>query len=134
MKASDVLNRRVRGFRVIDLAALVLFLALAFTVYAFKTAAGSQRTDIAEIETQIVDETRDVRLLRAKVANLESAPRVEELSTQYANQAPVTANQEIEPGDLARIAQTGVSGAGAAQASVADANAAANTVQSQAPR
>jgi hypothetical protein len=132
MKASDVLNRRVRGFRIIDLAALVLFLALAFTVYAFKTAAGSQRTDIAEIETQIVDETRDVRLLRAKVANLESAPRVEQLATQYANQAPVTASQEIEPGDLARIAQSGV-----AQASVADAANSAmavNAVQPQTPR
>ena len=125
MKASDVLTRRVRGFRVIDLAALVLFLALAFTVYAFKTAAGSQRTDIAEIETQIVDETRDVRLLRAKVANLESAPRVEQLATQYANQAPVTASQEIEPGDLARIA---------AQAPAAESNAAANSIQAQAPQ
>jgi hypothetical protein len=129
MKASDVLTRRVRGFRVIDLAALVLFLALAFTVYAFKTAAGSQRTDIAEIETQIQAETRDVRLLRAKVASLESGARVEQLSTQYANQAPVTAGQEIEPGDLARIAESG-----AAQAPIAGPAAAANAVKPEAPR
>ncbi|HTX49644.1 MAG TPA: cell division protein [Caulobacteraceae bacterium] len=128
MKASDVLNRRVRGFRVIDLAALVLFLALALAVYAFKTAAGSQRADIAEIETQIQDETRDVRLLRAKVASLESASRVEDLATRYANQAPVTARQEIEPGDLARVADSG-----AAQDPVAD-PAAANSLQAAATR
>jgi len=106
MRAVDLLNRRVRGFRVVDLAALGLFLALALAVYAFKTAAGSQRTDIAEIETQIQDETRDVRLLRAKVASLESEARVEQLAGAYANQAPVTARQEIEPADLARVAMT----------------------------
>jgi hypothetical protein len=129
MRASDVLTRRVRGFRVLDLAALVLFLALAFTVYAFKTAAGSQRTDIAEIETQIQDETRDVRLLRAKVASLESGTRVEQLASQYVNQAPVTARQEIEPGDLARIAESGT-----AQAPAAGPSVAANTVHPEAPR
>ena len=115
MKASDLVRRRVRGFRVIDLAALALFLALAFTVYAFKTSAGSQRTDIADIESQIHDESRDVRLLRAKVAGLESQNRIEQLSTQYANQAPINVNQEIQPGDLARIAQDArVAGNGAA--------------------
>ncbi|HUO11967.1 MAG TPA: cell division protein [Caulobacteraceae bacterium] len=98
-----------------DLAALVLFLALALMVYAFKTAAGSQRTDIAEIEGQIQDESRDVRLLRAKVASLESEARIEQLSGEYTNQAPVTARQEIQPGDLARIAQSRAPAANAAE-------------------
>jgi hypothetical protein len=106
MKASELLNRRVRGFRVVDLAALVLFLALAFTVYAFKTSAGRQRTDIADVETQIHDESRDVRLLRAKVAALESAPNIERLAP-YANQAPVNPRQEIDPSELPRIAMSG---------------------------
>jgi hypothetical protein len=115
MKAANLLSRRVRGFRVVDLAALVLFLALALMVYAFKTAAGSQRTDIAEIETQIQDESRDVRLLRAEVASLESEARVERLSGQYANQAPVAASQEIEPADLTRIAQSKAPAANSAE-------------------
>ena len=107
MKLSELVQHRVRGFRVLDLAALVLFLALAVTVYAFKTSAGRERTDIADIEDQIQDESRDVRLLRAKVAGLESAPNVERLATEYANQAPVAPKQEIEPQDLPRIALTG---------------------------
>jgi len=105
MKLSGVLSRRVRGFRVLDLAALGLTLALALTVYAFKTSAGAQRTDIADVEDQIHDETRQVRLLRAEVAGLESPARVERLAKNYAEQRPVAAGQEIEPGDLARLNQ-----------------------------
>ena len=107
MRASDFLTRRVRGFRVVDLAALALFLALALTVYAFKTSAGRERTDIADVESQIRDETREVRLLRARVAGLESQPRIERLATVYANQAPVGARQEIEPAALPQVAEAG---------------------------
>ena len=44
MKLSGVLTQRVRGFRVVDIAALVVCLALALTVYAFKTSAGAAET------------------------------------------------------------------------------------------
>ena len=107
MKLADLVSLRVRGFRVLDLAALALFLVLALTVYAFKTSAGTQRTDIADVETQIRDETREVRLLRAKVAALETAPRIERLAASYTNQAPVSARQEIEPAALPQVAEPG---------------------------
>src|SRR5262249_38350519 len=81
MRLSTVVPHRVRGFRVVDLAALIVFLVLALTVYAFKTSAGAERRDIADVETQIRDETRDVRLLRAEVAHLESPDRLERLAT-----------------------------------------------------
>jgi hypothetical protein len=105
MKLSGVISRRVRGFRVLDLAAMVLFLALALTVYAFKTSAGRQRTDIADVESQIRDESRQVRLLRADVARLESPARLERLASAYAGQAPVSARQEIAPEALPQAAQ-----------------------------
>ena len=104
MKVSAILFQRVRGFRIMDLAALVIFLALALTVYAFKTSAGAERTDISDVEDQIRDETRQVRLLRAEIAHLESPDRLERLAGQYAGQAPVTAKQEVTPDALADIA------------------------------
>jgi hypothetical protein len=107
MKLSGVLGQRVRGFRVIDLAALVIFLALALTVYAFKTSAGRERTNISDVESQIRDETRQVRLLRAQIAHLESPDRLEKLASRYAGQAPVAAKQEVTPEALPQVASPG---------------------------
>ena len=104
MKLSGLLDRKVRGFRVLDLAALAVFLVLALTVYAFKSFAGDQRADIVDVENQIRDETRQVRLLEAEVARLESPARLEALARRYAGQAPITARQEITPEDLPQVA------------------------------
>jgi cell division protein FtsL len=103
MKLSDVMTRRVRGFRVIDLVALATVLTLALTVYAFKTSAGAERTDIADIESQIHDETRDVRLLQDQVRRLESPDRLERLARDD-GQAPVNALREVTPESLATTA------------------------------
>jgi hypothetical protein len=105
MRLSSIVTHRVRGFRVVDLAALIVFLALALAVYAFKTSAGAERSDIADVETQIRDARRDVRLLRAEVAHLESPDRLERLSTRYAGQAPVNVKQEVDPAALPQLAQ-----------------------------
>ena len=104
MRLSGVLKQRVRGFRVVDVAALVICLALALTVYAFKTSAGAERTDISDVEAQIQGETQQVRLLRAEIAHLESPDRLERLAGQYAGQAPVSAKQEVTPDALADLA------------------------------
>jgi cell division protein FtsL len=97
------LSGKVRGFRVLDLAAMMVFLALALAVYGFKTSAGRERTDIADIATKIHDESRQVRLLQAEVARLESPDRLERLATQ-AGQAPISARQEVSPESLATVA------------------------------
>ncbi|MGH6957554.1 MAG: cell division protein FtsL, partial [Caulobacteraceae bacterium] len=110
----DVLALRVRGFRVVDLAAMVVFLALALTVYAVKTAAGRQSLDIHDIENQIHDDKRQVRLLRADVARLESPERLERLATEYAGMAPITARQEIQPDALSQAAGPAAGREGAA--------------------
>jgi hypothetical protein len=104
MKLSGLLDAKVRGFRVVDVAALAVFLVLALTVYAFKSFAGDQRADIVDVESQIRDESRQVRLLKAEVARLESPARLEALATRYAGQAPVTAKQEVTPEALPQVA------------------------------
>ena len=106
MRLSGVLRRRFRGFRVVDLGALVIFLALALTVYAFKTSAGAERTDIADVEQQIRDETRAVQLLRAQVAHLEAPDRLENLARAN-GQAPIAPKQEVTAQALAQIAVAG---------------------------
>ncbi len=98
-----VLVRKVRGFRVLDLAALFIVLALALSVYAFKTSAGAERADIADIESQIHDETRQVRLLRDQLDRLES-PDVLEREARAYGQAPIEARQEVTPAALAMLA------------------------------
>jgi len=110
VKLSAILFRRVRGFRVMDLAAMVIFLSLALTVYAFKTSAGAERTDIADVEDQIVVERRDVRLLQDEVARLENPKRLEDLATRLAGQAPISARQEVTPEALPQVAGPQVAG------------------------
>jgi len=104
MKLSSLFNRRLRGFRILDLTALAVFLVLALTVYAFKTFAGAQGADIVDVENQIHDESRHVRLLKAEIAHLESPARLERLATRYAGQAPITARQEVTPEALPQVA------------------------------
>jgi cell division protein FtsL len=104
---TSVLSRRLRGFRVLDLVALGLVLALALTVYAFKTSAGRQRASISEVEEEIRMERRNVTVLAAEVARLESPARLERLARTYAGLAPVSARQEVTPQSLPVIAAPG---------------------------
>jgi hypothetical protein len=103
MKVSGILFHRVRGFRVMDLAAMVIFLSLALTVYAFKTNAGAERSDIADVEDKIVTERHDVRLLQDQVTRLENPKRLEGRARQ-AGEAPIAAKQEVTPEALPQVA------------------------------
>jgi hypothetical protein len=103
MKVSGILFRRVRGFRVMDLAAMVIFLSLALTVYAFKTNAGAERSDIADVEDKIVAERHDVRLLQDQITRLENPKRLEGRA-RIAGEAPITAKQEVTPEALPQVA------------------------------
>jgi hypothetical protein len=103
MKVSGVLLRRVRGFRVMDLAAMVIFLSLALTVYAFKTNAGAERSDIADVEDKIVVERHEVRLLQDQVTRLENPKRLE-ARARLAGEAPIAARQEVNAEALPQVA------------------------------
>ena len=99
------LNRRVRGFRLVDLIALGLLTVLILGVYLAKTMAGGERAKIAAVERQLVEEKARVRLLQAEVSHLEQPARIERLSETYLGLAPVSekrvANLDALP-DLAR--------------------------------
>jgi cell division protein FtsL len=102
-----LLSERVRGFRIVDLLALAIVLVLAFGVYAVKTLAGAQSADAADVQRQIVQEERRVRLLKAEIAHLDDPSRIERLSTQYLGMAPVDPKRDASPDALALIAAGG---------------------------
>jgi hypothetical protein len=104
MNPFSLLDRRYRGFRVIELGGLGVLLALALVVYLAKTHAGGERADIDNIQVQIDDEQARVTLLRAEVAKLEQPERLETLSGRYLNLQPVPPNHEINAEALASVA------------------------------
>jgi cell division protein FtsL len=101
---SAVFKHRVRGFRLIDLMGLAFLLVLAFTVYGFKTFAGRESADINDVQRQIVEEQKRVRLLRGEIAHLEDPERLARLSKQYLGLGPVGAKREATLEALPEIA------------------------------
>lgn len=105
MKVSDLFDRRVRGFRVIEVGALTVLLVLALGVYLSKTGAGREGAETAKMQRQIDDERSRIRMLRAEVAYLEQPERIERLSTEFLGMQPTAAKREMEPDALVEVAR-----------------------------
>jgi len=101
----SLFERRIRGFRLVDVVALGLLTALVLGVYLAKTMAGRERAEIARTERQIDAERLRIRLLEAEVQHLERPDRIERLSSSHLGMAPVAAGQETEPDKLVEIAR-----------------------------
>ncbi|MBI1682139.1 cell division protein FtsL [Caulobacter hibisci] len=104
MRASEIFNRRVRGFRVVELVGVGVLLVLVLGVYMAKAFAGRERAEIASVERQIEDERLKVRLLQAEVAHLEQPRRIESLA-QAAQLAPIAADRETSEDALIDVAR-----------------------------
>ena len=104
MNPLAVFTQRVRGVRVLDLMAGAVLLVLALGSYAFKTMAEAQGAGAADIQSQIVQEQRRNRLLKAEISHLEAPARMEGLATQYLGMAAPDAKHEIALADLPRVA------------------------------
>lgn len=101
----NIMSRRVRGFRLVDLVALGLLVVLVFGVYLAKTMAGRERAQIAQVERQIQAERARIRLLQAEVSHLEQPARIEHLSETYLGMGPVPIRREAEVGALPELAR-----------------------------
>ena len=99
----NLLERRIRGFRLIDLVAVGVLASLILGVYLAKTLAGAERTQIARVERQIQSERARIRLLQAEVSHLEQPARIERLAQAYLNLAPVPTKREVSPDALAEV-------------------------------
>ena len=103
----SLLERRVRGFWLVDIVALALLIALILSLYLAKTFAGKERAEIAQVERQIEAEHERIRLLQAEVSHLEQPSRIERLSSQFLGMAPIPAKRETTPEGLADVARRG---------------------------
>lgn len=101
----SLLDRKVRGFRLIDLVALGLLTALILGVYLAKTMAGHERAEIARVERQIEAEKARIRLLQAEVSHLEQPARIEQLSSTYLGMKPVKIDRETTTEGLINVAR-----------------------------
>jgi cell division protein FtsL len=106
VKLSGLFDRRVRGFRVVELGALAVLLALVLAVYLSKSGANGERADIDHTQEQIDNEKIRIRLLQAEVANLERPERLEALATQYLGMQPISIKHEIAPDALPDLTLT----------------------------
>ena len=104
MSLSSIFDRRVRGFRVVELVCLGILLALVLGVYMAKTFAGRERAQIASVEQKIADEKIRIRLLKAEVAFLEQPRRIEKLA-QDQQLAPIRPEHETTEDALIDIAR-----------------------------
>lgn len=96
---------RVRGFRVVEVAALACLVLLILWVYLTKAQAGDERARIARIDRDIAAEQRTLRALKAESAHLEQPARIERLSEAYLGLEPVPAKREASPEQLDDIAR-----------------------------
>jgi hypothetical protein len=101
----SLIDRRVRGFRLVDIVAMGLLASIILGVYLAKTVAGRERAEIAKVSRQIDMERERIRLLHAEVAFLEQPARIERLSTAYLGLAPIPVTREAAADDLAGLAK-----------------------------
>jgi cell division protein FtsL len=104
MSLSTIFDRRVRGFRVVELVFLSILLVLVLGVYMAKTFAGRERAQIASVEQQIADEKIRIRLLKAEVAFLEQPQRIERLA-QDQHLEPIKPERETTEDALIDVAR-----------------------------
>jgi hypothetical protein len=83
MRAPGFLTARIRGFRIVNLLALTVLLVIALGSYALKTLAGAQDAGEVNVEDQILQEQKRIRMLQAEISTLGGPQRVADLSRQY---------------------------------------------------
>lgn len=98
-------KQRFFGVRIFEVAAFACVLALAFGVYLAKTAAGRERSQIANTDRLIAEEQRKLKLLRAEVAHLEQPERLGRLSQQHLGLQAGDGTREALPETLPEIAR-----------------------------
>ncbi len=104
-------NRRIRGFRIVEIGAMAVLVALVLVVYLAKDGAGDKRADIDRVQEQIGAEQDQIRLLQAEVAHQEQPERLEALAGQYLGLQPVAAKHEVAAAELASLARVAASSA-----------------------
>jgi cell division protein FtsL len=92
-----MLERRVRGVRIVDLAGAACLVLIVFLVYASKIGAGAEASRISETTRRIATEEQQVQELRIERAFLTQPDRLRRLSSEYLRMKPIPADHETTP-------------------------------------
>jgi hypothetical protein len=95
MRAPGFLTARIRGFRIVNLLGLTVLLVIALGSYALKTLAGAQDAGEVNVEDQILQEQKRIRMLQAEITALGGPQRVADLSRQYLTLAAPDARHDV---------------------------------------
>lgn len=98
-------ERRLLGFRTVDVGLFLVLVSLILGVYLGKTMAGGERGQIAATERSIAEERDRILVLEAEVAHLERPERLASLARTYGGLAPVASSREITSEGLADALQ-----------------------------
>jgi len=101
---SALLEHKVRGIRLVDLAGVACLAAVVLTVYAYKAGGGAEAAKIADTTRLIAAEEQQVHLLQAEDAYLSQPRRIRDLSRAYLHMGPVAADRDTTPEALERLA------------------------------
>jgi hypothetical protein len=104
VSVSSLFNRRIRGFRVVEVVGLCLLLTEVTGVYLAKTFAGRERTEISRMESEIESEKVRKRLLEAEVAYLERPRQIEQMAIGL-GLAPIQPSHETTEDALIDVAR-----------------------------
>jgi hypothetical protein len=100
------LDRRLLGFRAIDVLLFFVLVALILGVYLAKTFAGRERGQIATVERKIAQERDRIVLLEVEVAHLERPERLSAMARSYGGLGPASPGHEITPEGLSDALQS----------------------------
>ncbi len=103
---TTLMMSKVRGIRVLDIAAAGCLMLIVLVVYWSKAGAGAEAAKIADTNRQIATEEDQLRLLRAQHAYLTRPERLRTLSEQYLAMSPVKPTHEMTPETIQLIRQS----------------------------
>ncbi|WP_417469826.1 cell division protein FtsL [Maricaulis sp.] len=94
--------------RTFNAIALVVAVALAGALYVAKTEAKNSQERLEDIQSQLVEERRQINVLNVEIAHLEDPERLRLLARRYLGFEPLDTSREVALSDLPLLAEPGV--------------------------
>lgn len=92
--------------RTFNAIALVVAVALAGALYVAKTEAKNSQERLEDIQSQLVEERRQINVLNVEIAHLEDPERLRTLARRYLGFEPLDPSREVALSDLPLLAET----------------------------
>ena len=91
--------------RTFNAIALVVAIALAGALYVAKTEAKNSQERLEGIQSQLVEERRQINVLNVEIAHLEDPERLRALARRYLGFEPLDPSHEVALSDLPLLSE-----------------------------